>query len=358
MVAPAETRRAAPEFSLCCRTCPGLPARIHREALQGITGASAAIPLSPATVTRGTSGRPGPGRGHGGGPGRHDTGIIVLSREGSQRATRAPAARAPRVGRAPWSSGNPRAALWSKPMSGDDPSFLERLRAGEPRAFEELVIAYQHRVFGVALRMLGSRAEAEEGALLRAHRALGAFRGDAKLSTWLYAIASRLCLNRLASGERRLAREDPEALERRALDAHLAGCAECRRERERFHGTVALVRGLEPARAPAGFVDRVLAAARPLPRWRRFARALVFPLPVKLPLEAAAIVLVGVIVGLVYRQTPELRQAARGDEVTAPRVQAEPPAAPAPGKPTGAPTAQSYAAPEATLRDKGDTKNE
>ena len=34
-------------------------------------------------------------------------------------------------------------------MSGDDPRFLERLRAGEPRAFEELVIACQHRVFGV-----------------------------------------------------------------------------------------------------------------------------------------------------------------------------------------------------------------
>jgi len=125
--------------------------------------------------------------------------------------------------------------------------------------------------------------------------------------------------------------------ERRALDAHLAGCAECRRELERFHGTVALVRGLEPARAPAGFVDRVLAAARPLPRWRRFARALVFPLPVKLPLEAAAIVLVGVIVGLVYRQTPELRQAARVDEVTAPRVVAEPPAARAPAVATEAP---------------------
>jgi len=102
-------------------------------------------------------------------------------------------------------------------MSGDDPRFLERLRAGEPRAFEELVIACQHRVFGVALRMLGSRAEAEEVAqetFLRAHRALGAFRGEAKLSTWLYGIASRLCLNRLASGERRLRREDPEVLER------------------------------------------------------------------------------------------------------------------------------------------------
>jgi len=46
-------------------------------------------------------------------------------------------------------------------LGADPPGLLARLRAGEPRAFEELVIAYQHRVFGVALRMLGSRAEAE-----------------------------------------------------------------------------------------------------------------------------------------------------------------------------------------------------
>jgi len=96
-------------------------------------------------------------------------------------------------------------------LGADPPGLLERLRAGDPRAFEELVIAYQHRVFGVALRMLGSRAEAEEIAqevFLRAHRAVADFRGDARLGTWLYAIASRLCLNRLASPDRRLARGD------------------------------------------------------------------------------------------------------------------------------------------------------
>src|SRR5512145_1789808 len=98
---------------------------------------------------------------------------------------------------------------------GDDPDLLARLRAGEARAFEELVIAHQHRVFGVALRMLGSRAEAEEIAqevFVRAHRSLAEFRGDAKLSTWLYAIASRLCLNRLAASDRRLGRQGEETL--------------------------------------------------------------------------------------------------------------------------------------------------
>jgi RNA polymerase sigma-70 factor (ECF subfamily) len=97
----------------------------------------------------------------------------------------------------------------------DDPTLLARLRAGDARAFEELVTTYQHRIFGVALRMLGSRAEAEDIAqetFLRAHRALGEFRGEARLGTWLYAIASRLCLNRLASAERRYVRGDEDAM--------------------------------------------------------------------------------------------------------------------------------------------------
>ena len=77
------------------------------------------------------------------------------------------------------------------------------------------MIAYQHRVFGIALRMLGRRAEAEEIAqdvFLRVHRAVAGFRGDAKLSTWLYAITSRLCLNRLASADRRLAHAGDEVV--------------------------------------------------------------------------------------------------------------------------------------------------
>jgi RNA polymerase sigma-70 factor (ECF subfamily) len=100
---------------------------------------------------------------------------------------------------------------------GDEAGLVARLRASDVTAFEELVIAYQHRVFAVAARMLGNRAEAEEIAqevFLRAHRAIRDFRGDAKLSTWLYSITSRLCLNRLATTERRLTREDDEALAR------------------------------------------------------------------------------------------------------------------------------------------------
>jgi RNA polymerase sigma-70 factor (ECF subfamily) len=64
----------------------------------------------------------------------------------------------------------------------EEAALVVRLRQGDRRAFEELVIAYQHRVFGIAFRMLGNRAEAEEIAqetFLRAYGALPDFRGEA-----------------------------------------------------------------------------------------------------------------------------------------------------------------------------------
>ena len=98
---------------------------------------------------------------------------------------------------------------------------------------------------------------------------------------------------------------------RAALDAHLATCADCRRELQRFRDTVSLVRAVAPVRAPAGFVDRVLEAARPVSWPRRLLRGLFLPWPVKLPMEAAAVALVAVGVALVYRGTPELELATR-----------------------------------------------
>src|ERR671936_1657017 len=114
-------------------------------------------------------------------------------------------------------------------LGADETALLARLKAGDTKAFETLVITYQHRVFGVALRMLGSRAEAEDVAqetFLRAHRAVADFRGDARLGTWLYAIASRLCLNRLASPDRRVARGDDVLVDVAASTPDAAAVAE------------------------------------------------------------------------------------------------------------------------------------
>ena len=99
--------------------------------------------------------------------------------------------------------------------------------------------------------------------------------------------------------------------ERSGIEAHLAGCGECRRELERFRQTLALLHRVERPRAPVGFVDRVLAAAAPVPWYGRALRALFFPLRVKLPLEAAVLVLLSIGAVYLYERTPEMEHAAR-----------------------------------------------
>ena len=76
---------------------------------------------------------------------------------------------------------------------------VERLIAHDERAFNELVRLYQRRVFALVLRMLGNRAEAEDLAqevFVQVFKAIGSFRGESKLSTWIYRIAINLCKNR------------------------------------------------------------------------------------------------------------------------------------------------------------------
>ncbi len=117
--------------------------------------------------------------------------------------------------------------------------------------------------------------------------------------------------------------------ERQAIDAHLATCAECARELTELRETVALLERLPPVHAPAGFVDRVVETAY-RPSWpRRVADALFRPLRVKLPLEAAAVVLVGISALYVYRHAPEVQQVARQETREAP-ASAPSPAPPPP----------------------------
>src|SRR5205807_9841487 len=134
---------------------------------------------------------------------------------------------------------------------------------------------------------------------------------------------------------------------RAALDVRLAGGAECLRERASFVRTVALVRAIDPAHAPAGFVDRVLAAARPEPWPTWLARRLSAPWPT-LPLGAAALLLVAGLAVLLFRASPEQQQTAR--------YQSPPPgpAAPAPSRET-APSGVSDSREADASRDAGAT---
>lgn len=76
---------------------------------------------------------------------------------------------------------------------------IERLIARDERAFSELVRTYERRVLGLVTRMLGNREEAREltqEVFIQVFKAIATFRGEAKLSTWIYRIAVNLCKNR------------------------------------------------------------------------------------------------------------------------------------------------------------------
>ena len=89
--------------------------------------------------------------------------------------------------------------------------------------------------------------------------------------------------------------------EQRGVDSHLAECADCRKEHERFSATITLLRRMERPRPPVGFVDRVLASVQPAP-WHRSTRYPATPTlsvaapherSISVPLTAAAVIVPG-----------------------------------------------------------------
>src|ERR1700730_18084938 len=82
---------------------------------------------------------------------------------------------------------------------------LERARAGDGDAFQELVEAHRRELLVHCYRILGSLQDAEDvlqEVLLSAWRALDRFDGRS-LRAWLYRIATNRCLNYLRDGSRR-----------------------------------------------------------------------------------------------------------------------------------------------------------
>jgi RNA polymerase sigma factor (sigma-70 family) len=91
-------------------------------------------------------------------------------------------------------------------VSMTDDEIVERVRKGETRHFEELVRRYQDAVYGTALRFTRDAGAAEDLAqevFLRAYRGLERFKGEAKVSTWLYRVAYNLCIDWTRSARRR-----------------------------------------------------------------------------------------------------------------------------------------------------------
>lgn len=93
---------------------------------------------------------------------------------------------------------------------------------GDQRAFAELVELYQDKLFHMAYRMLNNRQEAEDivqDTFLRVYKNLDKYDENLKFSTWIYRIATNLCIDRLRKRKPSYSL-DAESSEHEGLDGY------------------------------------------------------------------------------------------------------------------------------------------
>jgi RNA polymerase sigma-70 factor (ECF subfamily) len=85
-----------------------------------------------------------------------------------------------------------------------DQSLIEKVRGGDYQAFEFLVTRYEAKVYRLAIRMLRNPQDAEDAlqeTFLQVFRGLAGFEGRSQFSTWLFRLATNVCLMRIRHRE-------------------------------------------------------------------------------------------------------------------------------------------------------------
>ena len=80
-------------------------------------------------------------------------------------------------------------------MSEQD--FVKELQIGSQKAFGQLLDVYQQKVFGTCISFIPNKEDAEDVAqevFITVFRSIHSFKGNSKLSTWIYKIATNKCL--------------------------------------------------------------------------------------------------------------------------------------------------------------------
>jgi RNA polymerase sigma-70 factor (ECF subfamily) len=110
-----------------------------------------------------------------------------------------------------------------------DSDLLRRCRAGDERAYRDLVARYQRQVYSVALRMVRSAEDAEDvtqETFVRVFRSIEKYDPSRPFAAWLFTIAARLSIDHLRRRRTRpvsLVQRDPESDEERTMDVEDPG---------------------------------------------------------------------------------------------------------------------------------------
>lgn len=97
-----------------------------------------------------------------------------------------------------------------------DQALVARVQKGDKKAFDILVLKYQHRIIKLVARFIRNSDEVQDvtqEAFIKAYRALKNFRGDSAFYTWLYRIAINTAKNYLVAAGRRVTESAADAQE-------------------------------------------------------------------------------------------------------------------------------------------------
>jgi len=97
-----------------------------------------------------------------------------------------------------------------------DEELVARSRGGDLDSFNQLVVRWERPIYALAYRVIGREEDARDVAqetFLRAYRALGGFKGQAKFSSWLYRITLNLCRDWIRRERRTPVSQAPEGVD-------------------------------------------------------------------------------------------------------------------------------------------------
>ncbi len=101
-------------------------------------------------------------------------------------------------------------------MASSDEELVARSVGGDLDSFNQLVLRWERPIYALAYRVIGREEDARDVAqetFLRAFRALGGFKGQAKFSSWLYRITLNLCRDWIRKERRTPVSQAPEGID-------------------------------------------------------------------------------------------------------------------------------------------------